>query len=886
MEAKNEETTHRLIDTGWRVRELPRESASPTTVLNWLPAQVPGNIHLDLARAGVIPNPFYRMYERDVAWVDECDWQYETSFTLSDPLPAHAYLRFDGLDTIAEIALNGEALGTTENMFIPHEFLVDGKLQAGENTLQVSFRSALRIGRERQKAWNDAGNDTTETHWNNWGPRSFVRKAQYMYGWDWGPELVSCGIWRPVELISVPVARILDWKYDVEFAGDKAVVSVEADVERAPNALDTPLAFRAALPFVSNNGDRFTEGLPGPVAVDVPGGAKQAKVRAKITIDNPRLWRPRGMEKPGKAVESALYGAELALLAGEKTVAARKVKIGLRTIELVRENDPDGKGQGFKFRVNGRDVFAKGANWIPADSFPARLRDEAYPEPNGDRYIDPQGNPYTGMFRYETEHLQRIESLVRTAADAGYNMLRVWGGGLYESEHFYDLCDEVGMMVWQDFPYACAYYPDTGVYAEEAGREARAAVRRIRNHASLAIWCGNNENLTMFQGNWSGNRPARYLGEHIYNEVLPGVLRQEDSKTAYIPSSPQGGEDANSPDYGDRHNWDVWHGVGDWVHYAKDRSRFCSEFGFASSCGMATWDSCLAPADKWPQSPAVQWHDKTRKGYETYFGLFTLHHVVPQTLEDLVYYTQINQAEALKYGIQHYRRNKGRCWGTLFWQINDCWPVQSWATIDYLGVPKAAHYASRRFYAPVMLTLFKAEDKNIAQVHLVSDLSVPIDGAVTATIETFDGAVLAREEFSGSVETNGVGLIGEMNLSAASGRERECYVYAVFLPRAGAQEPGHEAFLFLAEPKEMRLTNPGVSFALREEADRCVITLQSLRFAPYVWLDVEQSDYADIIQMSDNFFHLRAGETKEVWLSRRKGVRLADVLGRIKVRTL
>lgn len=886
MERKNEETTHLLIDAGWRVRELPREGASPTTVLNWLPAQVPGQIHLDLARAGVIPDSFYRMFERDVAWVDECDWQYETTFTLPTPLPAHAYLRFDGLDTVAEIVLNGQAVGKTENMFIPHEFAVGGKLREGENTLQVSFRSALQVGRERQTAWNSSGNDTTQTHWNNWGPRSFVRKAQYMYGWDWGPELVSCGIWRPVELVSVPVARLLDWKYDVVFQGDKAVVTVEADIERAPSALSTPLAFRIALPFVSTNGARSTDGLPDPVTVDVPTGANQVKARAAVTIEKAQKWWPSGRESLGKPVRSALYGARLSVLAGDKPVATRDAKIGLRTIELMRENDPDGKGQGFKFRVNGRDIFAKGANWIPADSFPARLRHEAYPEPNGDVYIDSQGNPYTGMFRYESEHLERVDSLIKTAADAGYNMLRVWGGGLYESEHFYDLCDQLGIMVWQDFPYACAYYPDTGEYADEAAREARGAVRRIRNHASLAIWCGNNENLTMFQGNWSGNRPPRYLGEHIYNEVLPAVLKEEDPRTPYIPSSPSGGEDANSPDYGDRHNWDVWHGVGDWIHYAKDRSRFCSEFGFASSCGMAAWDSCLAPSDKWPQSPAVQWHDKTRKGYETYFGLFTLHHVVPQTLEDLVYYTQINQAEALKYGIEHYRRNKGRCWGTLFWQINDCWPVQSWATIDYLGVPKAAHHASRRFYAPVLLTLFKVEAENVAQVHLVSDLLAPLEGAVAVTIETFDGTVLDKQEFSASVEANGVALIGQVDLSKAAGRERECYVYATFQPHAGEQEQGHEAFLLLAEPKEMKLTNPGVTFSVREESDRCVITVQSVRFAPYVWIDVEQTDPADIIQMSNNFFHLRAGVAKEVSLTRKKGLRLLDVIGRIKFRTL
>jgi beta-mannosidase len=893
------QVTHRVLDTGWKVREVPREGASPTTRLDWLPALVPGHIHLDLERTGVIPDPFHRMHERDVAWVDECDWVYETAFDVAEP-PAHAYLRFNGLDTIAEIELNDELLGRSENMFIPHEFAVGGKLRMGSNSLRVTFRSALHVGYERQKAWDAAGNDTTKFHWFNWGPRSFVRKAQYMYGWDWGPELVSCGIWRPVELITVPTARLLDWKYDVEFtSGNKAVVMFEAEIERSPDALRTPLSLNVDFQWVSGLWDQSLEGLPEPVSVDVPTGEKHVRAQAVVTIDNPRRWWPRMEKRPYEAVDTALYGVAISLSAGDTTVSTREAQIGLRKVELIQEADPDGKGRGFKFRVNGEDVFMKGANWIPADSFPARLQHDTFPPDNAAGHVDAEGNSYSPPFRYEDEYRDRVASLVRAAASAGFNMLRIWGGGLYESEHFYELCDELGILVWQDFPYACAYYPDTGEYADEAAREARAAIRRIRNHPCLALWCGNNENLTMFQGNWSGERPPRYLGENIYDKILPGVLKEEDPKTSYIPSSPQGGEDANSQDFGDRHNWDVWHGVGDWVHYAKDRSRFCSEFGFASSCGMETWDTCLAPADKWPQSPALRWHDKTRKGYETYFKLFTIHYPLPQTLEDLVYYSQINQAEALKFGIEHYRRLKGRCWGTLFWQINDCWPVQSWAVVDYLAVPKAAYYASRRFFSTVLISLFKVGDE--VEAHLVSDLLIPIEGTATVTIETFDGEVLAKQEFAASVEANGVSLIGKIDLSGAKGKERESYVYASFKSQAdgytvGAHD-GPEEFvsgwelaadnlLFLAEPKDLQVADPGVSFEVREEGSQCVISLQAKRLAPYVWIEIEQDAGTDRIQLSDNFFHLRPGETKYVQLARASGVRPSDVAGRIKIRTL
>ena len=461
-------------------------------------------------------------------------------------------------------------------------------------------------------------------------------------------------------------------------------------------------------------------------------------------------------------------------------------------------------------------------------------------------------------------------------------MLRIWGGGFYESDTFYELCDEMGLLVWQDFPYGCSYYPDTGEYAELARVEATAAVKRVRNHASLALWCGNNENHTMFEGNWTGTRPPRLLGEHLYHEVLPAVVAAEDPQTPYWPGSPYGGPvgDSNSADFGDCHNWDVWHGRGDWVNYTENDSRFCSEFGFAASCGLAAWDTCLAPEDRYPHSPVVRWHDKTRKGYETYLGLIDLHFPVAQTLEDLVYYSQCNQAEALKYGVEHYRRRKGRNWGTLFWQLNDCWPVQSWAVIDSTGEPKAAYFACKKFYAPVLLSLVR--DEETVEAHLVNDGLTPLAGEIRFTVATLDGETLSEETAQTGVEANAASVAATFSLSEALGREQDVYTYARFTASDGTTA---ENFLLLCEPKDLATAAPGLTLTVTEGDTHLTLTVTAQKFAPYVWL--RRTDNGPLPGLADNFFHLPPGETKTLTIAKAAGLETADALrGRLTVRTL
>lgn len=804
-------TTRTRIDSGWTVRPLPLPDMNPALELPPLPAQVPGQVHLDLHRAGVIPDPFYRLQERDVAWVDDTDWVYETVFHVDEVPDADVLLSFLGLDTIAAIHVNGEQVGAADNMFVPHEFSIHPLLRPGENTLQVTFRSARRVGRERHAAWSRE-HDSMPAHYFLWDARSFVRKAQYMFGWDWGPILISCGIWRPVELVTVPAARLLDWSYRPSLSEKGASIDVEVAVERA-SARPGPLSVT-----VEVGGRSATAALP----------AEEGRVCVSLTlaIDDPQLWSP---ENP------VLYDLRLTVESGETLIDERQVRIGLRTVQLIRERDADGSGEGFLFRLNGENLFCRGANWIPADSFPARSYDNR----------------------------DRLHALLFAAKEAGFNMLRVWGGGMYESDTFYDLCDELGILVWQDFPYACAYYPDDPGSLSVAAAEATAAVRRLRVHPSLALWCGNNENQEMFHDNWRGLNPPHFLGQAIYDTVLPRVVEEEDGSTPYWPGSSFGGENPSSQDIGDRHNWDVWHAKGesdgDWPNYARDRARFCSEFGFASSCSTAAWDTCLAPSDRSPTSPAVRWHDKTAKPYDIYLGYIERHFPSVRTLDDLVYYSQLNQAEAMKFGVEHYRRLKGRCWGTLIWQINDCWPVQSWSMIDSVGERKAVYYAAKHFYAPVLLSLVR--DGEGFDVHLVNDRLEPVSGQVTLRLARFDGTILDEGTESVSVARNGAAKVARISLHGTPADSPDVYAHASLVtddPRSCV-----ENLAFLVEPRELRLPTPEVRTTVRETDRGPAVTLQAENFAAYVRL---MAAGLEPLEWSDNFLHLLPGRSYTVTL--------------------
>jgi beta-mannosidase len=721
------------------------------STLEWLPAVVPGHVHLDLVAASVIADPFTGLAELGCQWVDEEDWCFRGDFEYSPSASGgRRILRFDGLDCIGSVSLNGTLLGTFNNMFEPVEFDVTNRLRAGSNYLLVAFESADRVANERRDRYlleQGLSPDIERLH-----ARAFVRKAQYMFGWDWGPRLVSAGIWQPVWLLEVGVSRLTDvWIRQQHEPDGSVTLNIDATTEGLGQVVHVVLG----LPGV------FLEGQP-------------------IRIEQPDLWWPAGFGS------QALYTVTSYLLdvdqptseldAGrllDLAIDQRTTRVGLRQLRLRQQ--PDRFGRSFEFEVNGRPIWCTGANWIPDHSFPSQVTRE------------------------------RLQAQLGRARDMNMNMLRVWGGGLYESDDFYELCDELGVLVWQDFPFACSYSPDDVPSQREAAREAASNVRRLRNHASLALWCGNNENRMMFEAKWgrAEHHPERCLGDRIWLETLPAVLAGLDPDRPYLPTSPWGGTPANCDVEGDQHNWDVWHGRGDWRFYTESRARFPSEFGFAGAPTRAAWQR-MAPANVEMgelsfRHALARWHDKTAKGYETFVGFVELHYPAVSTIEEWTYTSQLNQRDALRCGIEHYRRSEFAK-GALIWQFNDCWPVQSWSALDSEAGYKALAFELRRLYAPCLVSIELVEDTARVWVVLDNTLQANAGSVRVQCTDLRTGAVMGAWEQPHHAVPGSRDVALEINVRQ--------FVQARSL--LTAEFAGNRAWQLLGEPKHAEVAVPAL----------------------------------------------------------------------------
>ncbi len=779
---------------------------------DWLPVSVPGDVHRALVAAGELPEPFDGMNVEECQWVEGKEWWYRLSFECPPELDGPAELLFEGLDTYATIWLNGEPVGSAGNMLISHAFEVGAHLRPGEtNVIAIRFDPTTAVAETRQ----------ADHLWSAfYSHRPWVRKAQMNFGWDWGPRLATVGIWRGVSLRRKPDCRLRSPYVRCHAISDEgAVVVVGSEIE---GNCSEGVRLHVRL----EDGDRSFEG-----AAQVVG----ARAETRLIVPEPRLWWPHSHGEP------ALHTAHFALRNGDGALDEATVRTGLRTVEVVQAPDPDGAGKSFTVHVNGVPIFCKGADWIPVDSFIGAAPPERY------------------------------HRLVEMAREANMNMLRIWGGGVYEHDAFYDACDELGVMVWQDFMFSCAAYPDDDPeFREMVEAEADSVVRRLRNRPSIALWCGNNENDWIDDMQHAADPGAPFYGRRIYHEILPSVCARLDPTRLYWPSSPYGGSDHNSEREGDRHNWKVWAGLPvprrfgqqlpggrtpedvSFRHYAEDDCRFCSEFGIHGSPVLRTL-SRHVPAEELDYDSEqflyrIKDPDNTRK-----VRMMAAHIGEPTSLEDYVLKSMLAQAEGLRFGIEHYRRCMFHCSGALFWQLHDCWPGISWSCIDYYLNPKASYYYVKRAMAPVILSP-ELRDGEVL-LYGVNDTLARRTVDVLARQVELDGTVRRSHGVQADLPPNSSTLVASWQvgeLGTGWPEEPEPLIFSA--PEADGIP---DNVLFPVELKDVPL-RPATIGAEWEQTggDSYEVTLSSEVLAYFVHLVFP----VDGVQASDNYVHVLPGE--------------------------
>ncbi|OKP92811.1 beta-galactosidase [Paenibacillus sp. P3E] len=796
----------------------------------WLPAAVPGTVHTDLLRNERIPQPFYGKNEHDLQWIDKKDWEYRTVLQLEEKWQQHACteLVFKGLDTYADVYVNDVHALSADNMFRAWTVDVKGLLQTGQNEIRVRFRSVVNedLPKLEQLGYAlPAPNDQSELGGLGGQQISvFARKAPYHYGWDWGPRFLTSGIWREAVLEGRDTVAITD-VYIRQNAVNREEARVTVLVE-----VDAPSGWNGLL-RISSGGQEWMKS-----AAVQPG--KQT-LELEVVLDQPRLWWCNGLGAP----ELTVFRAEL--LQEGKAVAQTDVTTGLREIKLVRK--PDDRGASFYFELNGVRVFAKGANHIPNDSFSTEVTEERY--------------------RHE----------IASAAASNMNMLRVWGGGIYEEEVFYRLCDEFGLLVWQDFMFACSMYPGDEPFLENVREEAVYNVRRLRNHPCIALWCGNNEMdsaWSHYEDNMGWGWKEKYSPEireklwkdyeAVFHRILPEAVAACHPDVDYWASSPMRDltHDLNQhatriAGEGDVHYWGVWHGSEPFENYNVKVGRFMSEYGFQSFPELKSVLSYAEDRDMALESEVMLAHQKNGRGNLLIKEYMDIYLPQPKDFSSFLYMSQILQAEAMRMAIESHRRNKPYCMGTLYWQMNDCWPVASWASMDYYGRWKALQYTARNSYKDLLLSI-DGSDGHTLKVHAVSDRQEAFEGELQVRLHDFSGAVL--QEWSQPVtlaaDTTDVVFMAGLD-GLLEGRESDRVLFTASLLAEGRLlEHKHHYFV---SAKEIALTLPHLTVTEVPGSSGLSFKVTSNVLARGVYLTTEEEGI-----FSDNFFDLLPGETKTV----------------------
>ena len=775
----------------------------------WMPATVPGTVHTDLLFLKKIPDPFFGDNELNVRWVGETDWEYRRNFHVSDK--AFTKERIDlvceGLDTIATIYLNDHKIANCKNMFVCHRFNIMHFLKPVNNEIRIHFESPLQYTKDMER---ENGKLTTTRH----SHRVYLRKAQYAFGWDWGPELPTSGIWRSIYLETFDKARIVDVHVGtLSFSKDTGQITIDVRVEKG--GLEK-LRYQIEI----EDGDAL-------ITHEVIH--TESDFRIPVTIPNPRLWWPNGNGEP------YLYQLRITAYSSDTVLDEKTIRFGIRTVEL-KLKDKEGN-HGFQIYVNGEPIFCKGADWIPADSFLPRVSEEKY------------------------------KRLLQMTREASMNMLRVWGGGVYEDPYFYDMCDELGIMVWQDFMFACGVYPEDKQFLQQVMVEAEDIIRRLRRHPCLMIWCGNNENEWIWYRDGYG-KPEDMKGFRIFHEILPKLCQKLDPQRPYWPTTPWGGDDPNSEDEGNRHSWDIWSRWIDYTEVVKDFGNFISEFGFQAPPDPHTLEEYLNPEDCHPESRAFSAHQKQDEGNERLFRFLSAHQKVTTEYLPFIYACQVNQAEALKTCIEHWRTQKFQTAGALIWQLNDCWPVISWSLIDSRLMPKASYYYAKHFFDTILLT-FTESDEHLV-LHVINDSFESIQGKVQIKILNFDGEIILEKTVDGSVSKNAVNHIPVFTLEVLDQYPKNL-VFAQAVMSVENKKPVH-ANHFFTRYKWINFPKGKVEARMIQDAeDEITFNCRTNKFIKNLWF------YLPGWVFSENYFDLYPNQTREVtakkyYNSEKKGI--------------
>jgi beta-mannosidase len=799
------------LNGAWQVSQTGKD--------DWIPASVPGCVHTDLLAAGKIPDPFYRDNEKMVQWVGDSDWTYRRTFDVPEDVLKNdrVLLRCEGLDTLARISLNGNEIGRADNMFRLWEFDVKPFLRAGENAIEVTFESPFTYFKQKES-------DLEPAKWIK--GRAWVRKEPCSFGWDWGPDLPSCGIWKNISVEAFNQGRIADVLILQNLSNKhRAALDVTVNVETAgPKAA----SLKALVTILDH------KNIIARKTVDVTNG----QGRGQLEIKHPKLWWPAGMgEQPLYEVQVELLGAD-----GNLIDTCNK-RVGLRELKAVLPT----KDSPLHFEINGVPFFAKGANWIPCDSFTSRVTPEI-------------------LRRY-----------VADAVAVNMNMLRFWGGGYYEDDALFDACDEMGICVWLDFKFACAAYPAfDDKFMENVRLEARDNLQRLRHHPCIAVWCGNNEiSLSWWKGpTWGPNRMSDEDYDKLFKNLLGSQIQQFAPQANYV---------SGSPDCGDTHYWDVWHGTKTFDAY-RSQSGFMSEFGYQSFPEPKTIRAFTSEEDRTSVvSPVMRWHERSGglEGNQKMLDMIGHYFNPPKDFATTLWLSQILQGYGIKIGAEYWRQTMPKSMGCVFWQYNDIWPGMSWSSVDYFGRWKALHYLARKFYAPILVSGLENAQAGTIDIFVTSDLLETYHGQLTWRITDLAGETLLQESVDVLIPARKSQPVKTLHLRDQIQKLGANGILTWLKLEVNGKTVSDNLVLFTL-PKELKLADPKLAAGIHQLPDGFAVTVKSGKPALWVWLCLETAD----AKFSNNFVHLAPDSPQTILVRPNQSLSKDDFVKELRVRSL